>query len=729
MNADAGPSRRITASLRRDTEDNPRGFTLSLGGETVHLEPGRSWLHTDHYKWVTRGLMEDPQSFHVHADGAVDLNGEKFLPHDPEGPTKLEHEVNKRHTVAARAPVAGGATHRAAARAPASDQIHYRVRLDYLGHLLIECEHGGERVSTGLRGLQTLVNNGLLRKPDTVHVDPLQRYLEIDGVRFDCSESGAKALEEALNTRYAPPRDRSRHAAIEIKENAASATGFDIFFVTIRAGARFEVKGHLSQEKLDILQDPAKCDLLQPGIVMRIAPPYLFIRRRRPDGGEEHLPEFPDILYRRATANQLQEVFNHPRLRRTSGQAAPAPVLGEEPLRDVVEMQVVRDPAQRMFLGLECRLARGGPPVKRALTHRNVADFQEAGTFLPHFDITLSLDNRTLSILNQETHAEEKLTISQESSDDELQRASRILTAALKPHEAVRATEPVGTDSKRAVDPEPSPQAGSSSATPFESLAGGGAKVMPRPQAVPAFAIGPRNIPPPAPRPADLLAPPALAPAETAGSLLTKSPAVPLTAPAPPPVVAAIAIDPSIVALFAETDPVRVNTAIFRSVSERLDLAVQDVLLSLPRVFEGRRFEILSFDDVRIESVFELRSKDFYGFYVSHINPERIDLVYACEGTHIEWAPDRCLLQPSAHAETVEFKGHALLGLAQDAGQCFVFVVESTYKAWVIPHEAHCVAAFARFITPAGFAAARDDYRLIWPEPSAESASAADSFS
>ena len=94
---------------------------------------------------------------------------------------------------------------------------------------------------------------------------------------------------------------------------------------------------------------------------------------------------------------------------------------------------------------------------------------------------------------------------------------------------------------------------------------------------------------------------------------------------------------------------------------------MQDVRLSLPWVFADRRFEILSFSGQEIGSVLELRSEEFYGFYLSHISERRIDFVYACGGTHIEWGPDKCVLQPSAHAEAMEFAGSALLALASQS--------------------------------------------------------------
>src|SRR5207249_11905356 len=119
--------------------------------------------------------------------------------------------------------------------------------------------------------------------------------------------------------------------------------------------------------------------------------------------------------------------------------------------------------------------------------------------------------------------------------------------------------------------------------------------------------------------------------------------------------------------LFSETDILRVNTEMFRRLSERFGVAVQEARLSLPRVFADRRFEIISFGEQEIGSVLELRGEEFYGFYLSHISEQRIDFVYACQGTHIEWGADKCYLQPAADAEAVELNGGALHGMGQTA--------------------------------------------------------------
>ncbi|MHB9008845.1 MAG: hypothetical protein ACYDC1_18195, partial [Limisphaerales bacterium] len=66
-----GSNRRIAPAVLRDAEGNPKRFALTLDGETVDLDPGKPWHQVDHFKWVTRGLIDEPQSFHVRADGGV----------------------------------------------------------------------------------------------------------------------------------------------------------------------------------------------------------------------------------------------------------------------------------------------------------------------------------------------------------------------------------------------------------------------------------------------------------------------------------------------------------------------------------------------------------------------------------------------------------------------------------------------------------------------------------
>jgi hypothetical protein len=500
MTGTTGKGQRISATLESDLGGNPRGFVLTLGSEQTRLEPGRTWTQLDHFKWVTRGIIEPPQSFAVHPDGGVDLNGETFRPGDPESAQALEEQINRRHVTSAPAKPRSSQT--TADSRPASNRVEFQVRLDPLGHLLVSARRGSEKVETGARGLEHLITDGWMARPKHLHLDPLQRYLEIDDSRFECTTEGAAQIAALLNERYSPAAGAVSSAAIEIRENAAAATGFDIHFWIVRAGTRFEIKGHLGQDKLDILQDHDRCDLLDPRVILRLSPPFLYLRRRRPDGGEESISGLPDIKYRSITAGELQRILNNPLIRRDGGGAEVAP--------QPIEPTVAAPPP---------------PPLSPA--------------------------------------------------------------------------------------PRPAP-------TPPPSASAEANTKRPPPQAAPV--------------------------APTEGT--------------PPPRVLAAELN----RLFTARNPREINEAVFRQLSGRLPIPIQHVLFSLPHVFEDRHFEILDFNGSEIGSVLELRGESFYGFYLTHLGSDRVDLVYACHGTHIEWGSDKCAVQSAVGARPRSFPPPRSLG-------------------------------------------------------------------
>jgi hypothetical protein len=177
--------------------------------------------------------------------------------------------------------------------------------------------------------------------------------------------------------------------------------------------------------------------------------------------------------------------------------------------------------------------------------------------------------------------------------------------------------------------------------------------------------------------------------------------------------------EPPAVSLFSETDGLRVTEEVFTRLGRFFCLPVQPVRLSLPHVFTDRLFEVISFEGQEVVTLFDLRSEEFYGFYRAHINEHNAVLVYACKGLHVEFGPQRCLIELSLGAEPHEFKGSGLLGFAQDVDHHEVFVVTPAFKSWVKPHERACEAGFAHFLTPQDFAAAPDRYHLVWPEAAA----------
>jgi hypothetical protein len=658
--------RRIRAAKDLDAVGRPTRFCLELDRDRVPLEPGIPWSLTDHYKWVTRGLIEPPQSYHVLPDGAVDINGQHIALNDPEGETKLEEEINKRHSQHAAKTEVAPPPRTVAPSAGSGNiggKVRFSVHMDHMGHLLVAAQRGGERLETGLRGLNGLVQNGLMLRPRAMHVDPMQRAVELDGERFEANAAGALALEAVLNDRYAPTIDATAANAIAIRENPGSPTGFDIRFVTLHAGARTEIKGHLNEKHLELLQDPHKSDLLRPGVVLRLSPPYLLFRRRRADGGEEKIPELTDIHYMHTTAAQLERLLNHPLVRREGGHW---------------EAQA-GDPAQ------PSGTSAAPPPA----------------------------------------------------SETPKAAAERGARAAVAAHDAARLPAPAPAPAPAVAGPLPQ------RAVPEPKMESDHVAELRESPTSPTSAVFQVPQLPSPPRPSTLISTtpqePTLHPSATPPTTPIKPPAAPFAQSAAPAAsgsnaaaVMALAsasagapVDPRIDARFRATDPLVVLPATFARLVVRTGLPVQDLLLSLPRVFEDRRFEVLSFNGQEITSVLDLRSPEFYGFYLSHLDAGHLSLVYACQGHHVEWGVGRCLLQSALSAEADEFKGAALLGLAQDDAGDFVFIIEPACRAWARPREREYSKVFARFISPAEYGAEPGAYTVIWPDPPTQDAAPA----
>ena len=462
-------------------------------------------------------------------------------------------------------------------------------------------------------------------------------------------------LEAFLNTHYSREMTE-KPVAIHVRENPASPTGFEMEYITERDGIRRDVIVPLVNEEIEMLQDTAKGGLIRSGVIVRLMPPFLMVRRRLSDGRETPVPELMDIEYRSASAAMIQHMLNHPAIVRGPGE-------GEVKAR-FVEIRVVKHPNDKTLLWLECYLADALKPLLRALTHQNMANLQHDEMFLEHLHVNTSMDNRKIGILDSRTKIEQSLVVDVHSPEEVLAAAGRVLTASLRV--ATGACRPVS-------DPVP---------------------------------------PPPAEPPLPLHLESKTPPAQPPSRVIIPAPEPPAPEPEPE---AELGIPPEIEELFSEKDPIRINESIFEELAADVDLPVMDVCFSLARVFNHRRFRILNFDDTEVRDVMDLRGEDFYGFYLAELPHQGLDLVYACRGVHIEWGLDKCVVQTGFRTEPMDYRGHGLLGLAQDRDSGFLFIVEPEYKAWVRPHQSACAQANAKFATLREFAGMRHECTPIWP--------------
>jgi hypothetical protein len=318
-----------------------------------------------------------------------------------------------------------------------------------------------------------------------------------------------------------------------------------------------------------------------------------------------------------------------------------------------------------------------------------------------------------LVVLDKETGKEARLVVEPNSPDEVLEQAAQMLTAALRPPEprtddrASTSASPSSTETAEAVppthedlppDPAYSPEPGTAPSLPLDpeapgvgSPSGGGA-----------------------PEPDEVSKPGTFLSSGTPGASATDSNRAEPQVPGP-----ALLVQP---VLFPVTDPLETIVSVFRALAARSGLTVQDVLLSLPPAFTDRRFEVLAFDSQPVESVLEMRSDAFAGFYLTHLRPDNVLLVYANSGRHIEFGPARCELQATVASEPDEFRDAGLLGLTQDGEGNFVFLVTPEYRAWAATREKAYLEASARFLTPAEAANAKGELTPIWPPewPNAE---------
>jgi hypothetical protein len=168
----------------------------------------------------------------------------------------------------------------------------------------------------------------------------LRDWVEVDGelFSFEKGRNDAARLEQLLNERYIPPITVGTGKEVVVSPNLVSATGFDIQFPVVVAGAPGTHRYHLNDQSLELLHDPQHCGLLHKDVIIKLIPPNLIFKRKTPDGGEQYLAVGEENLVKvtdeegreknidlhqplnllRLSAAELTAVFNHSAINRHS---------------------------------------------------------------------------------------------------------------------------------------------------------------------------------------------------------------------------------------------------------------------------------------------------------------------------------------------------------------------------------------------------------------------------
>jgi hypothetical protein len=219
--------------------------------------------------------------------------------------------------------------------------MHFHVELDLRGQVHIHCLEGKKSLATvgfTVAGFNSLQEQGLMRKPGALAIGALHDWVEIDGelCSFEKGRNEAARLEQLLNERYLPEANLGHSRSVAFFHNVASATGFDIQYPCRVEGTVASHRYHLSQESLDLLQDPDHCGLLHKEIMVKLMPPNLVFKKKTPNGGEQYLLRSPDneveltdvfgsrkalllsepLNLMHLTPAELAAIFNHPVINR-----------------------------------------------------------------------------------------------------------------------------------------------------------------------------------------------------------------------------------------------------------------------------------------------------------------------------------------------------------------------------------------------------------------------------
>jgi len=360
-------ARRHLSAEENGTENDV--FAITLGDQTIPLLPFRNWGQLDLFKWTVQGkLPGTPAGLEVTPDH-VKIAGETVLIGDPDGCLKLEkafsdwllleqcnlESLRKRRQAKPSSPATD-----ASAAVPGA--IHYAVEVDKRGQVHVKCLRGDELLSAvGLtaQGFNGLFAQGLMRKPRMLEIGALHDWVELDGelCSFEHGTNDSAKLEKLLNEKYVPANVLGHGKDIVISANAASPTGFDVQFPVAVGGVPENRRRTLNDAALELLLEPTRCGLLQPGLIVKISPPNLIFKRKTVEGGEAYLAKSAEnivtisgddgrerlidlsqpVNYTRLGLVEMTAIFNHPAVNRhskpatTPGPPSPLPAKPTRP--------------------------------------------------------------------------------------------------------------------------------------------------------------------------------------------------------------------------------------------------------------------------------------------------------------------------------------------------------------------------------------------------------------
>lgn len=321
-------------------------FTMTLGNEMIKLLPLKTWSQLDLFKWRVRGILPGTPIGLEIAPDHVKIAGESVSTSDPDGCEKLEKALNdwlaleqKKMELAKSKTQSAKTPHNSSASE--EEGLHFKVETDTTGKPRLRCLEGKDTVklvAVNMQGFNALIEQRLLRKPQTFKVGAMHNWVELDGqlVRFQENTDWAAQLEALLNERYVPTPEAGTPPDIVTTSNPASPTGFDIQFPATPNALAENRKYHLNEESIDLLSDPQRCRVLRKNIIAKLAPPNLVFKQKLPDGGENYLESGPETLVSvtddngqiktidlsqpvdllKISAAELTAVLNHPSINR-----------------------------------------------------------------------------------------------------------------------------------------------------------------------------------------------------------------------------------------------------------------------------------------------------------------------------------------------------------------------------------------------------------------------------